>query len=110
MPWFSSSPSIILLSVAWSSLLPHLSFLSPPHPQGSAPGIDLDNRVLSCVCLINSSAGCIQDAGVDLSQDGNSQEAGRECGVQAGLTAQGPALPSSHLAHWGPGGPLPAPL
>ena len=58
MPWFSSSPSIISLSVA-RSLLPHISFSSPPHPPGPAPGMDLDNCGLSCVCLINSSAGFI---------------------------------------------------
>ena len=56
--------------------VPHAVPRAPPHAPGSASGIDLDNCGLSCVCLINRSAGCIQDAGVDLSQDGNSQEVG----------------------------------
>ena len=75
------------------------SELTPPHASFPplltprlclAPGIDLSNCGLNCMCSINGSAGCIQDTAIDLSQDGNGQEVGWECRAQAGLRTQGP--------------------
>lgn len=70
---------------------PHVSFPPLLTPRlRLAPGIDLSNCGLNCVCLINGSAGCIQDTALDLSQDGNGQEVVWECRARAGLIMQGP--------------------
>lgn len=69
----------------------------------STPGIDLGNRGLNCVCLINGCAGSAQDCSCR-PESGWKWLRGRLGAQSPGWAEDIGALPSSHPVHWGPGG------